>query len=208
MVNEPEPVIYVVDDDESFRTAVQRLLSAAGYGVQTFSSVPEFLAFRSPGQPGCVLADLQMPGASGLDLLEELNRRHDLIPLVFLSGHGDIPTTVRAMRGGAIDFLTKPLRRDDLFGALTRALLRDAELRASVREIDEQRRRLASLTPREQEVLRHVIAGKLNKQTAFELKTGERTIKAHRANIVRKLRVSSVAELVRLAETLRIAPAP
>jgi FixJ family two-component response regulator len=204
---ESEPLIYVVDDDDAFRTAIERLLRAANHCVRGFASVPDFLEFRQVGRAGCVLADLQMPGATGIDLQAELARTGDALPVVFVTAYGDIPTTVHAMRAGAVDFLTKPIRKEALFGALQQALQLDAAQRRQLSEVELERQRLASLTPREQEVLRHVIAGKANKQTAYELKTVERTIKAHRANIVRKLGVASVAELVRLAERLQIPPA-
>lgn len=199
--------VYVVDDDASFRTAMTRLLRAGGYAVQTFKSAAEFLEQLLPRDlPGCVLADLRMPGQSGLDLQALLAKADNPIPVIFLTGHGDIPTTVRAMQHGAVDFLTKPVKKQNLFGALQRALARAAEVREERERIAKLRARFDVLTPREREVLAHVISGKLNKQIAADLGTGERTIKAHRASIMDKLQVQSVAELVRLAQELGIQP--
>lgn len=202
-----EPVIHVVDDDESFRAAMARLLRAAGYDVRAYDSVPALLA-SDPGETaGCVLADLRMPGAGGLDLQKALAEAGNPVPIVFITAHGDIPTTVRAMRDGAVDFLTKPVQRPELLRALQRALRRDARARQAREEMELDRRRLELLTPREREVLTHIIAGKLNKQVAFDLEISERTVKAHRAAIMKKLDVESVAELVRLTEALDIEPA-
>jgi FixJ family two-component response regulator len=200
------PTIHVVDDDPSFRTAVTRLLRAAKYEVRGYASASEFLDSDPCAEPGCILLDLQMPGASGLDLQQSLARMEERLPIIFLTGHGDIPASVRAMKAGAVDFLTKPVRREALLNAIQNALGVDAkarEVRAASRELHD---RYENLTPREREVLAHVVSGKLNKQIAFDLGTAERTIKAHRASIMDKLRVQSVAELVRLAQELRIQP--
>lgn len=197
---DPRPVIHVVDDDASFRAAAIRLLRAGGYAARAHGSVADFLASGSADEAECVLADLRMPGQSGLDLQSILRENGNPIPIVFLTAHGDIPTTVRAMRNGAVDFLTKPVTKESLFGALERALASGTE-RAALQEA------WRSLTPRESEVLTHVIGGKLNKQIAFDLEISERTVKAHRANIMRKLALESVAELVRFAEALEIEPA-
>ncbi len=198
--------VYVVDDDVSFVKAVTRLLRAGGHKAQSFSSVGEFLGSLPPEPSGCILLDLQMPGRSGFDLQSCLSQAENPLPIIFLTGHGDIPGSVRAIQNGAVDFLTKPVKRRDLFEAIERALVRnreESERRARRREL---RDRFDALTPREQEVMRHVIGGKLNKQIAFDLGTSERTIKAHRASIMDKLGVKSVAELVRLAEELGIQP--
>jgi len=207
-MNSTQPIVRVVDDDVSFLSAISRLLRAGGYAVQTFTSAAEFLERLDPRTPGCVLADLRMPGQSGLDLQALLAKADDPMPVIFLTGHGDIPTTVRAMRYGAVDFLTKPVRKQNLFDALQRALARAAEVREQRTHLRALRARFDRLTPREREVLAHVVSGKLNKQIAAELDTSERTIKAHRAGIMKKLTVQSVAELVRLAQELGIQPVP
>lgn len=201
------PVIHVVDDDSSFRSAMERLLRAAGYRAIAYESVSKFLASFEGNVPGCILVDLRMPEQNGLDLQNSLLKSKLSIPIIFLTAHGDIPTTVRAMREGAIDFLTKPVKKEILFDALERALARDAAAREQCAQINELQTRYQSLTPREREVLTYVIAGKLNKQIAFDLGTTERTIKAHRARIMEKLRIASLAELVRLAQALNIQPA-
>jgi FixJ family two-component response regulator len=200
------PVIHVVDDDASFRTAVTRLLRAAKYEVRGYASASEFLNSDSCAGPGCILLDLRMPGASGLELQQSLERMEERLPVIFLTGHGDIPVSVRAMKAGAVDFLTKPVRREALLGAIQNALSIDAKGRAARAVLRELHDRYESLTPREREVLVHVVSGKLNKQIAFDLGTAERTIKAHRASIMQKLCVQSLAELVRLAQELGIQP--
>jgi FixJ family two-component response regulator len=200
------PIIHVVDDDPSFRTAVTRLLRAAKYEVRGYASASEFLDSNPCSNPGCILLDLRMPGASGLDLQQSLERMEERLPIIFLTGHGDIPASVRAMKAGAVDFLTKPVRREALLNAIQNALGVDAKAREAHAALRELRHRYENLTPREREVLAHVVGGKLNKQIAFDLGTGERTIKAHRASIMDKLRVQSVAELVRLAQELGIQP--
>ncbi len=196
----PRSVIYVVDDDTSFLTAVTRLLRAGGYEVRAFTSAARFLENPPGDAPGCVIVDLRMPGVSGLELQDALAKADNPLPLVFLTGHGDIPTSVRAMRQGAEDFLTKPVKKQALFGAVERALARDARERARRAHQRELRARFDALTPREREVLRHVLSGQLNKQVAGDLGTSERTVKAHRASIMAKMGVQSVAELARLAQ--------
>lgn len=193
------PVVYVVDDDASFLTAVSRLLRSAGYAVRTFSRAEEFLS-ELADTPGCVIADLQMPGLSGLDLQEALTRTGHTLPVIFLTGHGDIPTTVHAMRQGAEDFLTKSAPKDDLLEAVKRSLDRDARHRAERARRNELRARFDDLTPREREVLQRVVQGRLNKQIAAELNINERTVKLHRTAITTKLNVRSVAELTRLVQ--------
>jgi FixJ family two-component response regulator len=195
----PGPTIFLVDDDASFRNAISRLLRAGGYAVQTFASATEFLQSRRTDAPGCVLLDLEMPGPSGLDLQSALRRSENPLPIVFLTGKGDIPASVHAMRAGADDFLTKPVKKEVLFPALERALARDAEERAQRARRRQLRGRFDALTPREREVLVHVLSGQLNKQIAVDLDASERTIKAHRANLMAKLQVQSVAELAQLA---------
>jgi FixJ family two-component response regulator len=200
------PIIHVVDDDPSFRTAVTRLLRAAKYEVRGYASASEFLESDPCAEPGCILLDLRMPGADGLDLQQSLGRMEERLPITFLTGHGDIPASVSAMKAGAVDFLTKPVQREALLGAIQNALGIDAKARAAHAVLRELHNRYENLTSREREVLAHVVSGKLNKQIAFDLGTSERTIKAHRASIMEKLRVQSVAELVRLAQELGVEP--
>jgi len=197
----PPATVYVVDDDASFLAAVTRLLRAGGYEVRGYSSAAGFLQSPRPADsPGCAIVDLQMPDLSGLDLQDALTKMDNALPLIFLTGHGDIPTSVRAIRQGAEDFLTKPVKKQALFDAVRRALARDASERAQRARRRELRTRFDALTPREREVLAHVLRGQLNKQIAGDLGTSERTIKAHRANIMAKLEIQSVAELARLAQ--------
>ena len=198
-MSESAPVVYVVDDDASFLTAMSRLLRAAGYAVRTFSRPEEFLS-QLREAPGCVIADLQMPGSSGLDLQDALTRAGHTLPVIFLTGHGDIPTTVRAMRQGAEDFLTKRAPKEDLLEAVHRALARDVVQRTERARLRELRARFDVLTPRERDVLRHVLQGRLNKQIAADLNINERTVKLHRTSITTKLSVRSVAELTQLAQ--------
>jgi len=196
----PTATIHVVDDDASFRTAISRLVRAGGHEVRGYPSAVEFLAVPAGISPGCVLLDLHMPGPSGLDLQQALAKTEHPLPVIFLTGHGDIPISVQAMREGAEDFLTKPVKKDLLFAAIERALARDAQERAQRARRRELRARFDALTPREREVLVHVLTGQLNKQIAGDLDASERTIKAHRANLMAKLAIHSVAELVRLAQ--------
>jgi len=193
------PVVYVVDDDGSFLIGLSRLLRASGYSVKTFSSGQEFLD-QLADTPGCVIADLRMPGLNGLDLQEALTRSGFSLPVIFLSGQGDIPTTVRAMRHGAEDFLTKTAPKADVLEAVGRALARDARQREERARLQALRARLDLLTAREREVLQHVVRGWLNKQIAAELRIHERTVKLHRTAITTKLQVRSVAELTQLVQ--------
>jgi two-component system, LuxR family, response regulator FixJ len=197
-VSEPTPLVRIVDDDASFLTAVARLLRASGFAVKTFASATEFLAGLEPEVPGCVLVDLQMPGLSGLDLQDALAKEGHPLPVIFLTGHGDIPTTVQAMRQGAEDFLTKRAPKQDLLDAVTRAIDRDARERAGRARLDALRARFIALTPREREVLQHVVQGKPNKIIACDLGIHERTVKLHRTAITTKLGVSSAAGLTTL----------
>ncbi|MGZ9243442.1 MAG: response regulator transcription factor [Candidatus Binatia bacterium] len=205
-MSESQPIIHVVDDDLSFRMAVTRLLRAGKYQVRNYASAAEFLNSDPSDAPGCILLDLRMPGVNGLDLQQALAQLEDRPPIIFLTGHGDIPDTVRAMKAGAVDFLTKPVERHVLFRAVENALGVDAKGRAARAVLRALQNCFASLTPREREVFAHVVGGKLNKQIAFDLGTAERTIKAHRASVMVKLRVQSVADLVRLAQALGIEP--
>ena len=197
-MNAPLPIVRIVDDDASFLTAVARMLRASGFAVKTFASAEEFLAQPELDVPGCVLVDLQMPGLSGLDLQEELAKAGHALPVIFLTGHGDIPTTVQAMRRGAEDFLTKRAPKEDLLDAVKRALVRDARERAGRVQLEALRERFVTLTPRERQVLQHVVQGELNKQIAYDLGIHERTVKLHRTSITTKLGVHSAAELAML----------
>ncbi|MCJ7442094.1 MAG: response regulator [Thermoanaerobaculaceae bacterium] len=196
-------MIHVVDDDESLRTSLVRLLGAAGLEARGYGSTGEFLLQPPPDRPGCVLLDLRMPGPSGLELQAALKRQGVALPVIFLTGHGNVASSVRAMQAGAVDFLTKPVKRETLFEALRRALERDARERARREEAEQLRARFASLSSREREVVDSVACGKLNKQIARELGIAERTVKLHRASAMAKLAVGSSAELGRLAERLR-----
>jgi FixJ family two-component response regulator len=199
-----KPIVHVVDDDDSLRKAVARLLLAAGYDVRVYASAGEFaLANRQNNKRGCVLLDVRMPGPSGLDLQEALVREDEPLPVIFLTGHGDVPTTVRAMKAGAVDFLTKPIKRDVLLNAVRTALARDVRLHTSREQLRDLRARFAKLTPREREVFALVVAGRLNKQIAGELGMAERTVKAHRAQVMMKMGATSLAELVRLADKMQ-----
>ena len=193
-----EPTVQIVDDDRSFLVATSRLLRASGFAVKTFSSAADFLAQHDTDAPGCVLADLQMPGMSGLDLQSAIVRSRNPLPILFLTGHGDIPSSVRAMRGGAVDFLEKRAPKEKLLDAVRRALARDAHEREERARRRELRARFDALSERELEVLSHVVQGRLNKQIAADLGIHERTVKLHRTAITTKLGVQSVAELTRL----------
>jgi FixJ family two-component response regulator len=197
------PLIHVVDDDESMRTALLRLLNAAGFEARGYASAGDFLLHPLPERPGCVLLDMRMPGPSGLDLQTALQRQGIALPVVFLTGHADVASSVRAMKAGAVDFLTKPVERHSLLDAIQRALTRDASERASREDADRLRARFASLTPRERDVFDCIVAGKLNKQIADELEIAERTVKLQRAHVMEKLGAASAAELGRLAEQLK-----
>jgi FixJ family two-component response regulator len=206
-------IVHVVDDDRAFRTGIGRVLSAAGHAPRLYASAAEYLAAHNGESPACVLVDLRMPIATGLDLQTMLAGRDDAHPLIFLSGHGDIPSTVRAMRGGAVDFLTKPVPTELLLDVIGRALGRDVERRERCERLVELKVRYASLTPREREVMAGVVAGRLNKQICYALQAAERTIKTHRSRVMDKMKVRSVPDLVRLAEELAAAgvelePAP
>lgn len=200
------PIVHIVDDDASFLAATSRLLKASGFAVNTFSSARDFLAQRDIDAPGCVVADLQMPEMNGLDLQTALGRTRNPLPILLLTGHGDIPSSVRAMRGGAEDFLIKTAPKAELLDAIRRAVARDArerEARARRREVSA---RLETLTAREREVFDHVVRGQMNKQIGHDLGISERTVKHHRHAITTKLRVPSVAELTRLANEAGVLP--
>jgi FixJ family two-component response regulator len=196
------PTVHIVDDDAPFRTAVRRVLDASGYRVALYESAEQLLAMLPAGEPGCILLDVRMPGLSGPQLQERLAELGNRVPIVFLTGHGDIPMSVQAIKAGAEDFLTKPVAREKLVAAVERALTRDAQQRAHDSELDGLRARVSRLTPRESEVFALVVRGKLNKQIAGELGTAERTVKAHRQKVMEKCEAQSLAELVRMAERL------
>jgi FixJ family two-component response regulator len=193
----PGPVIRVVDDDDAFRTAVSRLLHASGFEVRSYASAGDFLMQEVNAEPGCVLLDLRMPGPDGLDLQAALSRRGDSLPVIFLTAHGDVAASVRAMKGGAEDFLTKPVRREALLAAIRTAVARDESRRERREQVQDIRRRYDALSPRERTVLEHVVSGRLNKQIASAIGASERTVKAHRARVMSKMGAASVAELVR-----------
>ena len=197
----------MVDDDPSVLRALTRLFSAAGLEARAFPSPAAFLQAHDPATPGCLVLDLALPGLDGLELQQALTTSDCGRPIVFITGRGDIPASVRAMKGGAVDFLTKPVNDQDLLAAVRNAIEIDRLAREAQVEVDALRQRLASLTPREREVLVHVVAGRLNKQIAADLGIVEKTIKVHRARIMEKMAVRSLAGLVRIAERLGIPPA-
>lgn len=207
-MSEAASTVFVVDDDPAVLKSLARLLRSARLNVATFVSPQAFLAGHDPHAPGCLLLDVSMPGLNGLELQDALAARGSATPIVFLTGRGDVPTSVQAMKSGALDFLTKPVNDNNLIAALRSAIDKDRVARRARAEVDDILQRLATLTPREREVLQHVISGHLNKRTASELGTVEKTIKVHRARVMEKMKVQSVAELVRLADKAQIAPAP
>jgi len=199
------PEVFLVDDDPSVRRALARLIKSAGHQVQTFASAREFLATRADGQEAaCLVLDVRMPGLSGTDLQRELQILNRSVPIVFITGHGNIPMSVQAMKAGAVDFLPKPVKDTDLLRAIEQALARAVRDRAERNELEDVLERVEKLTPREREVMVLVVRGLLNKQIAFELGTVEKTIKVHRARVMEKMQVDSLANLVRLAEKVGI----
>lgn len=197
-------IVYVLDDDAGLLKALRRLLRAEGFEVRAFADSRSFLEAYRSGDSCCLVLDVAMPGLGGLDLQDQLTRAGILLPIVFLTGHGDIPMSVRAIKGGAVDFLTKPVNDSDLVRAVRAALRRATERREAIAETAALGTRFARLTPRERDVMEHVVAGKLNKQIAADLGTGEQNIKVHRGRVMRKMGVASVADLVRAAESLGI----
>ena len=198
----PAPVVLVIDDDASVRGALRDLFESIGMRVMVFDSTQEFLRTTRPKAPCCLVLDVRLPGQNGLDLQRELNEKHIAIPIVFLTGHGDIPMSVRAMKAGAVEFLTKPFREQDLLDAVQAALDRDRSTRADEELLTELRRRCDALTPRERTVMRLIVAGRRNKQIAGEIQTSEATVKVHRMNLMRKMQASSLADLVVMARRL------
>ena len=200
----PETVVFVIDDDPSFRRSTAALIGSEGLNVQTFSSAEEFLRSRRPDVPACLVLDVRLPHLSGLDLQRELAKTGVQIPIIFMTGHGDIPMSVQAMKGGAVEFLSKPFREQDLLDAIHSAINFDRAARLQRARLADLRGRYHALTAREREVMAHVVTGMLNKQVADELGTTEKTIKVHRGHIMQKMGVKSFAELVRAAEKLGI----
>jgi len=194
--------VLVIDDDESVRRALRDLFESVGLGVTTFESAREFLRTTRPDSPCCLVLDVRLPEQSGLDFQRELNERNIALPIVFLTGHGDIPMSVRAIKAGAVEFLTKPFREQELLDAVQAAIDRDRSGRAEQGVIAELRRRWDALTPRERTVMRLVVAGKRNKQIAGEIQTSEATVKVHRTNLMRKMQASSLADLIVMAGRL------
>ena len=201
-MNHADPIVFVIDDDASFRQSTGRLIQSIGFQVKTFGAAAEFLSTGRTDVPSCMVLDVRLPGLSGLDLQQELGEAGVEIPIIFITGHGDIPMSVRAMKAGAVEFLTKPFREQDLLDAIRQAIKRDRVMIAQRMKRTRVRALYDSLTPREREVMRKVVLGLLNKQIASELGMTEKTVKFHRGHIMRKMRAQSVADLVRMDDQL------
>jgi FixJ family two-component response regulator len=203
----PRPIVYIVDDEPGVRSSLSSLVRSVGLEVRTFAGGVEFLESKRADAPECLVLDVRMPGVSGLDLQNQLAHSHFAIPVIFITGHGDIPLAVRAMKAGALEFFTKPFHDQDLLGAIYRAIRRSSAVRRHQAALAALRARFASLTPREGEVMEGVVEGLLNKQIAAQSGTSEKTVKAHRAQVMRKMQAQSLPDLVRMAQRLSV-PAP
>jgi FixJ family two-component response regulator len=203
-MTEAEAIVFIVDDDDGVRQSLKNLIGSVRLQVKVFASAQEFLRTKRPDVPGCLVLDVRLPGLSGLDLQKRMADAGIEIPIIFITGHGDIPMTVRAMKAGAVEFLTKPFRDQDLLDAIHQALERDRKTREERAKIEEVHSRYQSLTPREREVMALVVTGLLNKQIAGELGTSETTVKIHRHQVMEKMEAGSLAELVRMADKLGI----
>jgi FixJ family two-component response regulator len=201
------PTVFVIDDDASVRKSLSRLLRSLGFEVETFASAELFLERDPYDGVGCIILDIRMPGLDGIGLQDQLSKADYSMPIIFITGHGDIPMSVRAMKKGAVDFLPKPFDDGELLQAVRRAIEKDIQAKAEREEVNRIQNQMQQLTPREIEILRYVISGRLNKQIGFKLGIAEKTVKIHRGHIIEKLHVSSVADLIRLAEKAGIKPA-